>query len=304
VQFEIKILGANSATPAYNRHQTSQLIYIEPTYILVDCGEGTQHQLLKYKCKINRIDYIFISHLHGDHYLGLIGLLSTMNLQGRTKELFLFGPKGLDEIITIQLKYSETVINYNIVFKTIVPNQVSTILETQFFTVETIPLNHRIPCSGFLFREKSKGNRLDKLKLPPDISLANIAKLKKGEDILDQNGNITLKSKDYILPPLNSRSYAYCSDTRLKLDNRNQLTNVNLIYHEATFLHNMIDRATSTFHTTAWEAANFAKACQVKQLIIGHYSSRYKDIQPFLTEAKAVFDNTLLAIEGNDYIIS
>ena len=304
MQFVVKILGANSANPVFNRHQTAQLLYLEPHHILIDCGEATQHQLLRYKCKLTKIDYIFISHLHGDHYLGLVGLLSTMHLQGRSKDLYLYGPVGLDEIITIQMRLSETILHYQIIFKELNPFKAEVILDLEKFTVETIPLNHRIPCCGYLFREKPKKRRIIKEKFPAKGSLAHMAMLKQGLDVRDDNGEIIYLNEEYTLPPKNSRSYAFCSDTRLKLDNREQLQNIDLLYHEATFLHDMLDRAQQTFHTTALEAAQFAQLCNVKNLIIGHFSSRYKDLEPFLVEAQSVFANTQLANEGQDYSIA
>ncbi len=303
MQFEVKILGANSANPVYNRFQTAQLLHIEPYYFLIDCGEATQHQLLKYKCKLTKIDHIFISHLHGDHYLGLVGLLSTMHLQGRTKDLHLFGPIGLDEIIVLQMKLSETILNYTIHFKGLDATKIETILDLDKLTVETIPLQHRIPCCGFLFREKLKKRRIIKDKFPPKGSLAHMAMLKQGQDVLDESGTLLYKNSEYTLPPKKSRSYAFCSDTILKTDNSTQLQHVDLLYHEATFLHDMLERAKQTFHTTALQAAQFASICQAKNLIIGHFSSRYRDITPLLIEARSEFINTQLAIEGNDYEI-
>jgi ribonuclease Z len=301
VLFELKILGANSASPVYNRHHTSQLLTIEDTKFLIDCGEATQHQLIKYHCKPNKIDYIFISHLHGDHYLGLVGLLSTMHLQGRSKPLTLFAPQPLSEIITIQLKYSETVLNYPLKFVATNTNSPELILELEKVKVHSFPLNHRIPCCGFLFEEKPRKRRINKEKFPPNGSLAHMAMLKLGNDVLDDDGKILYDVANYTLPPYRSRSYAFCSDTIYMPQNADFLNGVDMLYHEATFLHEMLQRATDTFHTTAKQAAEFANLCKAKQLIIGHYSSRYKDTQPLLDEACLYFPNTLPAIEGNDY---
>ncbi|TAH26301.1 MAG: ribonuclease Z [Cytophagales bacterium] len=303
MQFELKILGANSANPVYNRHQTAQFLQIEPYNILIDCGEATQHQMLRFKVKIIKIDYIFISHLHGDHYFGLIGLISTMHLQGRTNDLYLYGPSGLEEIITIQLKWSETILNYKIIFRTLNASKVETILENDKFTVETIPLNHRIPACGFLFKEKPKRRRINKDKFPPKGSLAHMAMLKQGLDVIDEQGNILYNNEEFTLAPKKSRSYAFCSDTRPMTSNIPQLKDIDLLYHEATFMDNMQDRAITTFHSTAKEAAQFALDCNVQRLIIGHYSSRYKTIEPLLEEAKLVFENTDLALEGKSYFI-
>lgn len=303
MSFEVKILGSNSASPVLNRHQSGQLVTIDQILFLVDCGEATQYQLLKFRLKINRIDYIFISHLHGDHYLGLVGLISTMHLQGRTKELHLFGPPGLDEIILIQLKVSETFLNYKLNYHQLDTTLAQTILELPQLTVETIPLIHRIMCCGFLFREKPKKRRLRRELIPESISLSQIAKLRNGEDVTDEHGNMILRNEEYTMNPRRSRCYAYCSDTIYWEPNIAQVSKVDLLYHEATFLDALKDRAAVTFHSTAAEAARFAKKAEVIQLIIGHFSSRYKDLNPHLEEAKLYFDNTALAIEGISFFI-
>jgi len=302
LSFEIKILGSNSATPVYNRHQSSQLVTIENENFLIDCGEATQHQLLKYKFRFNKIDYIFISHLHGDHWFGLPGLISTMHLNGRAKELHIFGPPGLNDILTIQFKYSETILAYPIIFHELDTEKQSIILELETLTVETIPLIHRINCCGFLFREKPKRRRINKDRLPENTALLDIVALKNGEDVY-KNGKLLLKCEDYTFPPKKSRAYAYCSDTRYTESILPQISNVDVLYHESTFLHEMLERAIQTFHTTALEAATIAKKANVSKLILGHFSSRYKEITPLLDEAKPIFENAFLAIEGESFCI-
>jgi ribonuclease Z len=297
--FVLKILGSNSAAPAFNRNPTSQLLHIEQNYFLIDCGEGTQMQLNKYKVRFNRIDYIFISHLHGDHYLGLTGLLSTMHLNKRTEDLYLFGPTGIAEILTLQFKYSDTRLHYKIHFRELTQSR-EMIFENENLTVETIPLNHRIQCTGFLFREKPKRRRLNKAVLPENLSLSQIVRLKKGEDIVNAQGNLIYKNEELTLPPKKSRSYAYCSDTRYHEPIIAQIAGVDLLYHESTFLEVEAQRASETFHTTARQAAQIAQQAKVQQLILGHYSSRYKDLSPFLEEARSIFPNTILSIEGED----
>lgn len=301
--FELQILGSNSATPVYNRHQSAQLLNIDQHFFLIDCGESTQHQLIKYKIKFNKINHIFISHLHGDHYLGLVGLISTMHLHGRKKELYIFGPPGLDEIITIQLKHSETFLTYKIIFKELDTESINTILETDFITVETIPLSHRIRCCGFLFREKPKRRRINKETIPPEVTLQNIIALKNGNDLLDNKGNIIFKNEAVTLQPKKSHSYAYCSDTLFLESNVPQLKDIDLLYHESTFLNEMKDRAKETHHTTALEAAQMALLVNAKTLILGHFSSRYKDLTPLLEEAKKIFKNSYLGIEGEIFSI-
>ncbi|ELR73258.1 Ribonuclease Z [Fulvivirga imtechensis AK7] len=298
MSFQLKILGSNSATPAYGRHHTAQLLNVQNHYFLIDCGEATQIQLSRYKCKTQRINHIFISHLHGDHYLGLMGLIFTMHLMGRQADLHIFGQKGLEEIIVTQLKYSGTVLNYTIIFRELNPALSEILFEDEWVEVKSFPLNHRIPCSGFIIKEKPKPYRIDKEKLPPNLSLVNIARLKKGEDIYDDQGNLVYKNRDLTLPPRKSRSYAYCSDTKYDETIIHYIKNVDLLYHEATFLLEREQWAEQTFHSTTEQAARIALLAEAKQLIIGHFSARYKDLTPFLTEARHIFNNTLLATEG------
>jgi len=301
--FELTILGANSATPVFNRHQTAQILQIENELILIDCGEGTQMQINRYRFRLNKINYIFISHLHGDHYLGLVGLISTMHLFGRSKELYLFGPPGLAEIITTQLKYSETVLNYKIIFQELDTKQSSLILTTDKFTVTTIPLVHRIKCCGFLFRETARKHKIRKDLLPDNTPLLTIANLKKGLDIVDDEGTIIYKNSDYTVPPRRTYSYAFMSDTAYSETYLDLIRGTDLLYHESTFLEEMKPRARETFHTTALEAGLFASKAQVGRLIIGHFSSRYRELGPLLEEAQSVFPNTHLALEGEKFSV-
>jgi ribonuclease Z len=301
--FELKILGSNSATPVYNRHQSSQLLNIENEFFLIDCGEATQHQLLKYKFRFNKINTILISHLHGDHYLGLPGLLSTMHLNGREKDITIFGPPGLDEILTTQFRYSQMYLNFKIHFKKLDTYSKTIIRDENNLIIETIPLNHRIPCCGFLFREKPKRRRINKDVMPADLPLLDIIALKNGQDIY-RNGKLYLKNEEYTLPPKKSRSFAYCSDTRYSEEILPQITNIDLLYHESTFTHDLLDRAIETYHTTAKEAATIAQKAKVGKLILGHFSSRYKELDAILEEAKPIFPDSFLAIEGETFSVS
>lgn len=301
--FILKILGSNSAAPAHNRHQTSQLLNVQNQLFLIDCGEGTQLQLAKNHVKINRINNIFISHLHGDHFFGLMGLISTMHLYGRHKSLQIFGPPGLSEIITIQLRYSESNLNFKIKLHELEQGS-DCIFENEFMTVETIPLSHRVFCNGFLFREKPKPRKINKEKLPENFSLRNILKLKKGEDILDDDNQLIYKNDELTLPPKKSHSYAYCSDTSYKEDIVPQIKHVDLLYHESTFMNDMLERAANTFHSTARQAATIASKAGVGKLILGHYSVRYKDLNPLLQEAREVFPDTCLGLEGEDIVLA
>lgn len=302
--FVLKILGSNSAAPAHNRHQTSQLLNIQNQLFLIDCGEGTQMQLSRYKVKISKINHIFISHMHGDHYLGLMGLISTMHLQGRRNDLYIYAPPPLAEIITLQLKHSNTILNYPIHFTGLQVEASETIYENEFLTIKSLPLNHRIPCTGFIFWEKKKLRKINKEKLPLDISLKNIIDLKYGKDVLDAEGNVLFKNDALTLPPRRSRSYAYCSDTIYNEPIIQHIQSVDLLYHEATFLSDREERARETHHSTARQAATIAKKAQVNTLVLGHYSIRYKDLNPILEEAKEVFENTILAIEGDNITIN
>ena len=269
---------------------------------MIDCGEGAQLQMKRYGLRKNRLSHIFISHLHGDHFLGLVGLLSTMHLNGRKQELFLYGPPGLSEIISLHLKYASTRLSYPVHFKELDNRSSELILDHKKITVRTIPLQHRVPCTGFLIKEKPKPKRMIKEKVA-GMSVVHINQLKRGEDVMDQKGEILFKSTDYTLPAKKARSYAYCSDTKYHEANIPLVEGVDLLYHEGTFLHDMLKRAEETYHTTAKQAGIFAKKANVGQLIIGHFSNRYKDITPLLVEAQAEFEQTALAEEGKSFVI-
>jgi ribonuclease Z len=226
-----------------------------------------------------------------------------MHLHGRKKDLFLYGPPGLDEVLTLQLKHSETFLNYKIIFKELETEKITTIFETDYLTVETIPLKHRIKCCGFLFKEKPKKRRINKDVLPDYLLLQEIVALKNGMDLFDEKNQLKYKNEDLTLPPKKSRSYAYCADTIYTESIIPQIMNVDILYHEATFLHELKLRANETYHSTAIDAATIATKAKVKQLLLGHFSSRYKDIEPILTEARTVFPNSYLAIEGETFTI-
>lgn len=300
--FELTILGCSSATPTSNRNPTAQLLNIAERFFLIDCGEGTQIQLRKFKLKFQRINHIFISHLHGDHYLGLIGLLSSMHLLGRTIDLHLFCPPGLQEIIEIQYKHSQTYLNYKIIYH---PHQYinnDLIFEDEKVEVRTIVLNHRIPCSGFVFSEKEIVPSISKEMICKyEIPVEQIFEIKNGADYIYKNK--TIPNTD-ILIKYKPRKYAYVSDTCYDERIIEFIINADLLYHEATFLHEMVARAKETYHTTALQAGMIAKKAAVGKLIIGHYSARYKDLQPLLAEAKINFENTILAVEGERVFVA
>jgi ribonuclease Z len=299
MNFSVTILGSNSAKFAHGRHQTSQVVNHNENLYLVDCGEGTQMQLMRYRIKLSRINHIFISHLHGDHFLGLLGIILTQHLNGRTQELTIYGPYGLDELVTVQLRLSETLLKYPLHFKPVELGPSCVIYETEHLLVRTIPLNHRINCNGFLFEEKPGKRRLV-VSAKDTFGLQNhqISTVRAGEHIYADTGEIMIDYRDVTLPPQPVRKYAYCSDTKFTLEPLEVVQGADLIYHEATFLNDMQERAEATFHSTAQQAATFAKMAETRALLIGHFSSRYKDITPFLEEAQAVFTQTRLAEEG------
>ncbi len=301
--FEVGILGSSSATPIYQRHPTAQVINFHERFFLVDCGEGTLIQMNRYKIKFHRINHIFISHLHGDHYLGLLGLISTMHLQGRSTPLHIYGPHDLKEIIDIQLKYSETALRYQLEFHATDPLSPAVLYEDEDIFISTIILSHRIPCTGFLFSEKPRLRKLKKDKLHQfNIPVTAYNDLKAGLDYVDEEGK-RIPNDQLTNDPRKPRRYAFCSDTIFDERLISIVKGVDLLYHEATFLSDKADRAMETFHSTAAQAAEIAKRAGVKRLIIGHFSARYKNLYPLLDEAKAVFTETTLAIEGDRFSI-
>ncbi|WP_183572464.1 ribonuclease Z [Mucilaginibacter sp. X5P1] len=303
MKFEVTILGSSSATPIFNRNPSSQVLNINERLYLIDCGEGTQQQMLHFGVKASRIDNIFISHLHGDHYLGLLGLLSSMHLNGRTKPLNLFAPAPLKEIIDVQLKYSETVLQYPINYVFTVPDKANIIFDNQDIVVESIPLDHRIDCTGFLFRQKKRNRKLLKDKLEEfNVPIEYYTALKKGVDYIAPDGTV-YKNETLTSAPEEPKSYAYCSDTIYSETYFSQISNVDLLYHESTFLNDMLERAQSTYHTTALQAGQVALKTNAKKLLLGHFSARYKTLNELLDEAKTVFPDTELAVEGKTFVI-
>jgi len=301
--FEVTILGSNSAIPVYGRHHTAQFLKIQNNHFLVDCGEGTQLQLQRFGLKSQKIDAIFISHLHGDHYLGLVGLLSSLHLQGRTRELHLYAPPELSEIIAVQLRVSDTTFRYQVYFHPLNPKASELVFENKKIKVTSVPVQHRLPCHGFLFEEQAYPLRIDKTKLPENIKLAEIAILKKGENVYNDKGNIKYAFKKMTLGRRKSRSYAYITDTLYLPELAEVVRNYDLMYHEATFLTEKELKATETYHATAGQAAQLALDAEIGKLLIGHFSARYKDLTPLQDEARKIFKNTYLAIEGKTFTI-
>lgn len=295
---KLTILGYHSATPRENANPTSQVLEIKNHFFLIDCGEGTQVQLRKHKVSFSKIKHIFISHLHGDHVFGLIGLVSTFRLLGRTSDLYIHGPKGIQELIEVQLKLSQSRIDYNLIFNELEGNQSQVVFEDQKVVVTSIPLKHRIYTNGYLFSEKPSERRLNAPAAhDAHIDKAYFSKLKQGYDVTNNLGQL-INNEEVTLDPPRAKSYAYCSDTAFSTSIVPLINKSNVLYHEATFLNEDEDLAGKTLHSTAAQAAEIAKLAHVQQLILGHFSSRYDDEDRFLKEAGAIFKPTFLAENG------
>ena len=298
---KLNILGCYSATPRTFTNPTSQVLEINNHLFLIDCGEGTQVQLRKHKIKFNRIKHIFISHLHGDHFFGLVGLISTMRLLTREADLHIHAPKGLKEVITLQMKLSNSWTNFNLIFHELNSLDSELIFEDKKVEVYTIPLDHRVYTNGFLFKEKEGVRKLDmNAVLNANIDVAYYRKLKQGFDVENQAGKL-IKNETVTLAPEKSKSYAFCSDTAYKQAIVNIIKDVDVLYHESTFLEQHAHLAPKTKHSTAKEAASIAKQANVRTLILGHYSTRYDDLNVFKTEAQEVFENVELADDGKTF---
>lgn len=303
MKFEITILGCGSATPSLRRNPASQLVNVQENYFLVDCGEGTQIQMRKYKIKFQRINHVFISHLHGDHYLGLIGFLQSMHLLGRSKELHIYAHADLKEMIDLHMKISQTRLSYRIVFHALDFDQPQQIFENKVLTVSTVILRHRIPCCGFIFREKEKALPLNPSALKEfKIPVYALPALKEGQDFITEEGQI-IPNKTFTLERPKSYSYAYCSDTNYNEKIIDSIRGVDLLFHESTFTSELSDRAKETYHSTAAQAATIAKKAEVNKLVLGHFSVRYTDLDPFLEESRAIFENTELADDGKIFSV-
>ena len=300
--FTIKILGAGSATPLKGRHHSAQLVSLNEHKYLIDCGEGTQYRLIEEKMNINKIEVIFISHLHGDHYYGLVGLISTMSLLGRKNSIQVFGPAGLNDIITLNFKISNTVLAFDLFIHELTVTDEQKIYEDNYAVFYSFPLNHGIQSFGYLAEEKPGLLKLVKERIS-DLSVEEMVMLKNGKNVSDVHGNIKFDVKTYTYPPEPVRKYAYCSDTIYEESILPYIQHVDLLYHEATYLEEHKEKAIRNNHATAMEAALIAKKANVKKLMIGHLSSRYEDYESHLSEAKSVFFNTIPAIEGKTITI-
>ncbi|WP_412984802.1 ribonuclease Z [Pontimicrobium sp. IMCC45349] len=298
---KITILGCHSATPRINTHPTSQVLEMRNHIFLIDCGEGTQVQLRRYKVKFSRIKHIFISHLHGDHYFGLVGFISTLRLLTREADLHIYAPKGLKEVITLQMKLSDSWTNFKLIFHELTSTESELIYEDDKVEVHTIPLDHRVYTNGFLFKEKRGERTLDINKAnDANIDVSYFRKLKQGFDVKNEDGELIkneLVTKDGPKP----KSYAFCSDTAYKEDIIPIIKDVDVLYHESTFLDSQAHLTQKTKHCTAKEAASIAKQANAKTLILGHYSTRYDNHELFSEEASEVFDKIELAEDGKTF---
>jgi len=299
--FGVTILGNNSAVPAHDRHPTAQAVTIAGEVLLLDCGEGTQLQIKNYHVKRSRITRIFISHLHGDHYFGLIGLLSSMALINRNTPLHLYAPAGLKELIELQLSVSDSVLPYELIFHPL--NGAATLVETSKYRIDAFPVEHRIECYGFLIRENHAPRKIDPQKTSAfEIPLAYYDKLKRGADYQTKDGRI-IKNEQLTQPGKKNLSYAYCADTLYTDSFLPYIKNVDLLYHESTYLDDFEAQAKNRFHSTARQAAMVAGKAGAGRLLLGHFSSKFKTVESFETEARAVFAATDLSREGVTYLV-
>lgn len=297
MDFKVLILGSNSAIPTLKRNPSAQLVLFNQTPYLIDCGEGTQLQLRRYKQKFQKIRQIFISHLHGDHYYGLPGLLTSMHLLGREKELSVYGPEGLEEIIRVNFKHSKTYLRYPLKFIALKEGSEEYIYEDERLKVRSLALDHRVPTFGFVFEEKAHPLKVNKEAITKyDLSIEEILTIKDGTEV-NRSGK-PIPKNELILEAAKTRNYAYCSDTAYQEELADKIKGIDLLYHEATFMEDLKDRAAETYHSTAKQAATIAMKSEVKKLLIGHFSTRYDEIEPMVLEAKEVFENTEWAKEG------
>ena len=297
--FKLTILGCDSAIPTVDKQQTAQLLNINERFFLIDCGENTQVQLRKYQLSFQRISHVLISHLHGDHYYGLIGLITSMHLLGRNKGLHIYAHEDLKEIINVQLSASNTNLNYPLFFHVLPKEEEKILFKDDNVEISNILLDHTIDCSGFLFKEISTKRKIIKEKIEEyKIPNDKIDAIKDGAHYVNENNQI-IDNNELTSVISNLHSYAYCSDTRFSSRIIPIISNVDVLYHEATFSEELATRAIETGHSTTKEAANIAKEANVKNLLIGHYSKRYKDLNILLEESKQYFNNSFLTKEGD-----
>ncbi|MDB5250985.1 MAG: ribonuclease [Flaviaesturariibacter sp.] len=295
----VTILGNNSAVPAFNRHPTSQVVTHDGTNYLVDCGEGTQIQMIKYKVRRGRISHIFISHLHGDHYYGLVGLINSFNLLSHSQPLHVYGPAPLQAIIEMQLKVADTLTCYDLHFHTL--TEAGVLVDNDKIRISCFRTNHRIECYGFVFEEKEGKRKLQIEKVRKlHIPMTFYSSLQAGLDYITPKGKV-IPNDSVTAAAERGKKYAFCADTKYDESIIPHIYGADMIYHETTYLDNMREKAELRFHSTTRQAAEIARKAMVRKLLIGHFSSKYAVLDPFQEEAREVFSNTELAIEGNTY---
>ena len=300
MSFTVTILGSGSALPTSRRNPTSQFVLCSNRNILIDCGEGTQMQMRKFGVKFQKIDIVLISHLHGDHYFGLVGLLSTMHLLGRTKSLKVYGPIGLDLILRSQLEADGNRLNYTIDVQELTAGYDGELFQDEKIEISTFPLNHRVDTFGFVIIEKQKEAKLlQKKALRDNVKIEYYHRLKKGEDIVEDG--VCIKAEEYTKKGPPAKKYAFCSDTKYSESIIPIIQDTDVLYHESTFLEKHKKLAEPTKHSTARQAATIAKKAHVGKLILGHYSTRYDSLQDFKNEAEGVFESVELAEDGKTF---
>ena len=298
MSFKLTILGCNSAVPSLERHPTAQLLNANERFLLIDCGEGTQVRLREYQLNFQRINHVFISHLHGDHYFGLIGLICSMHLLGRNKDLHIYAHQELKVIIDLQLLASNTELNYPLFFHPISEDNDQVLYEDEKIIISNVILNHTIKCSGFIFKEKKSKRKIIKDKIEQfNIPFDKYNGIKDGADWIADSGEI-ITNKEITVENTAVHSYAFCTDTLYNETLIEKIKGIDLLYHEATFKKDLADRAKETGHSTTYEAATIAKKAEVKNLLIGHFSKRYNNLDELLIESKVEFKNTYLAKSG------
>lgn len=297
---KVTILGNNSALPAFGRNPTSQIVSVYGEYLMMDCGEGTQVQMQKHGLRWRKLSHIFISHMHGDHYFGLHGLINSMSLLGRVAPVYLYGPAALKPMLDAVLHEADTVLSYPLHFKPLSEGS-ELLIDTDTFKVTSFPTEHRIPCHGFLVESKTKGRKILPIQCKEqDIPRSFYDNLKAGEDYTREDGTI-VKNEEVTTDGPRPKKYAYCADTLYTDSFLKYIEGADTIYHESTYLHDNAEKAAARYHSTSVQAAEIAKKAGAKQLLLGHYSSKYRDVTPFRAEAREVFPNTHTSIEGNTY---
>ena len=298
-KFQLQILGCGSAKPTRQYNQSSQLLTVREKAFLIDCGEGTQRQIVKYNAKISRLNHIFISHLHGDHCFGVMGLMTTLGMLGRTADLHIHAHHDLEKLLKPMIDYFCQGVSYQVFFHAFNPHHHELLYEDRSVNVYSIPLKHKVPTCGFLFSEKEKDNHIKREMIDfYQIPVKEIPAIKKGADFVTPEGEVIPNCR-LTTPATPPKKYAYCSDTVYTESIIPVIENADCLFHEATFLQEHLPRAKETMHSTAIEAAMIASKANVKQLILGHYSAKYEDISELLIEAKSVFENTLLSKDGS-----